>query len=90
LQPVAVYTIDVRPAREARSRLRASIRQISKRVVSMPALVAGRGIRASDTERALPREFSRIYLDHESPAESGDVVRLIMRAIPHKVSGFCV
>jgi PPOX class probable F420-dependent enzyme len=45
---------------------------------------------SEDTERALPRELSQMYLDEDPPAESGDVVRLIVRVIPHKVSGFSV
>jgi PPOX class probable F420-dependent enzyme len=41
-----------------------------------------------DHDRALPRELSQRYLGEDPPPEPEDVVRLIVRVIPEKVSRF--
>jgi PPOX class probable F420-dependent enzyme len=41
-----------------------------------------------DPEKALPRTLSQKYLGEDPPAESADVLRLIVRVTPVKVTGF--
>lgn len=41
-----------------------------------------------DRDKALPRKLSRKYLDEDPPAESDDVLRLIVRVTPHRITGF--
>jgi PPOX class probable F420-dependent enzyme len=41
-----------------------------------------------DPEKALSRKLSQKYLGEDPPAESAEVLRLIVRVIPQKVSGF--
>ncbi|MFF7725214.1 PPOX class F420-dependent oxidoreductase [Streptomyces sp. NPDC008001] len=43
-----------------------------------------------DPEKSLPRELSQKYLGEEPPAEPDDVLRLIVRVTPQRVSGFSV
>lgn len=43
-----------------------------------------------DREKALPRRLSHKYLGEEPPPESSDVLRLIVRVRPEKVTGFVV
>ncbi|WP_052849961.1 PPOX class F420-dependent oxidoreductase [Streptomyces avicenniae] len=41
-----------------------------------------------DPEKSLPRTLSRKYLGEDPPAEPDDVLRLIVRVTPRKVTGF--
>ncbi|MEU3459508.1 PPOX class F420-dependent oxidoreductase [Streptomyces sp. NPDC006733] len=41
-----------------------------------------------DREKALPRELAHKYLDEEPPPESEDVLRLIVRVTPQKITSF--
>lgn len=41
-----------------------------------------------DRDKSLPRRLSDKYLGEEPPAEPADVVRLIVRVTPQKVTGF--
>jgi len=41
-----------------------------------------------DKGKTLPKELSHKYLGEDPPAESDDVVRLIVRVIPEKVTNF--
>jgi PPOX class probable F420-dependent enzyme len=41
-----------------------------------------------DPEKALPRKLSQKYLGEDPPAEPAEVLRLIVRVIPQKVTGF--
>jgi PPOX class probable F420-dependent enzyme len=41
-----------------------------------------------DHDRVLPRELSQRYLGEDPPPEPADVVRLIVRVIPERVSRF--
>ncbi|MFF3014832.1 PPOX class F420-dependent oxidoreductase [Streptomyces sp. NPDC057939] len=43
-----------------------------------------------DGEKVLPRRLSQKYLGEDPPPESDDVLRLVVRVIPHKVTGFSV
>ncbi|MBH1932973.1 PPOX class F420-dependent oxidoreductase [Streptomyces sp. AV19] len=43
-----------------------------------------------DPEKELPRRLSHKYLGEDPPAESDEVVRLIVRVTPRKVTGFHV
>ncbi|MFD5034104.1 PPOX class F420-dependent oxidoreductase [Streptomyces sp. NPDC058405] len=43
-----------------------------------------------DPEKPLPRELSRKYLGEDPPAEPEEVLRLIVRVTPQKVTGFSV
>lgn len=43
-----------------------------------------------DPEKALPRELSQKYLGEDPPAEPDEVLRLIVRVTPRKVTGFSV
>ncbi|MEU9059789.1 pyridoxamine 5'-phosphate oxidase family protein [Streptomyces sp. NPDC048430] len=43
-----------------------------------------------DPEKSLPRKLSRKYLGEDPPAEPEEVLRLIVRVTPQKVSGFSV
>ncbi|MFI1104356.1 PPOX class F420-dependent oxidoreductase [Streptomyces melanogenes] len=43
-----------------------------------------------DREKSLPRELSHKYLGEDPPAESEEVLRLIVRVTPQKVTGFSV
>ncbi|UQS28100.1 hypothetical protein L1857_00390 [Amycolatopsis thermalba] len=43
-----------------------------------------------DPEKALPRQLSQKYLGEDPPPESDDVLRLIVRVIPERISGFAV
>ncbi|MFD5113469.1 PPOX class F420-dependent oxidoreductase [Streptomyces sp. NPDC058391] len=43
-----------------------------------------------DPEKSLPRELSRKYLGEDPPAEPEEVLRLIVRVTPQKVTGFSV
>ncbi|WP_280399023.1 PPOX class F420-dependent oxidoreductase [Nocardia carnea] len=43
-----------------------------------------------DPEKALPRRLSQKYLGQDPPAEPGHLRRVIVRVIPHKVTGFAV
>ena len=55
----------------------------------------GSGLRGSvelieDSEKALPRRLSQKHLGEDPPAEPGEVLRLIVRVTPQKVTGFSV
>jgi PPOX class probable F420-dependent enzyme len=41
-----------------------------------------------DPDKELPKRLSRKYLGEDPPPESDEVVRLIVRVIPEKVTGF--
>ncbi|MCF3103102.1 PPOX class F420-dependent oxidoreductase [Streptomyces roseoverticillatus] len=41
-----------------------------------------------DREKSLPRKLSHKYLGEDPPAESDDVLRLVVRVTPQKISGF--
>ncbi|WP_424886908.1 PPOX class F420-dependent oxidoreductase [Streptomyces sp. XH2] len=41
-----------------------------------------------DPDKSLPRELSQKYLGEDPPAESDDVLRLIVRVTAQRVSGF--
>lgn len=43
-----------------------------------------------DPEKSLPRELSQKYLGEDPPAEPEEVLRLIVRVTPQKVTGFSV
>ncbi|MFD6274787.1 PPOX class F420-dependent oxidoreductase [Streptomyces sp. NPDC060209] len=43
-----------------------------------------------DSEKSLPRELSQKYLGEDPPAEPEEVLRLIVRVTPQKVTGFSV
>lgn len=43
-----------------------------------------------DPDKALPRALSRKYLGEDPPAEPEQVLRLIVRVTPQKVTGFSV
>ncbi|NYI07852.1 PPOX class F420-dependent oxidoreductase [Allostreptomyces psammosilenae] len=43
-----------------------------------------------DREKSLPRKLSHKYLGEDPPAESDDVLRLIVRVTPQRISGFSV
>jgi PPOX class probable F420-dependent enzyme len=43
-----------------------------------------------DRDKSLPRRLSRKYLGEDPPAEPDDVVRLIIRVAPQKVTSFSV
>lgn len=43
-----------------------------------------------DREKSLPRRLSRKYLGEDPPAESDDVLRLVVRVTPQRISGFSV
>ncbi|MCX4781842.1 PPOX class F420-dependent oxidoreductase [Streptomyces sp. NBC_01264] len=43
-----------------------------------------------DEEKALPRELSQKYLGEDPPAEPEEVVRLMVRVTPQKITGFSV
>ncbi|MEU1817044.1 hypothetical protein ABZ543_17875 [Streptomyces roseifaciens] len=41
-----------------------------------------------DPDKELPRELSQKYRGEDPPAEPDDVVRLVVRVTPQKVTGF--
>lgn len=43
-----------------------------------------------DREKSFPRKLSQKYLGEDPPAESDDVLRLIVRVTPQRISGFSV
>jgi PPOX class probable F420-dependent enzyme len=43
-----------------------------------------------DPEKSLPRTLSHKYLGEDPPAEPADLVRLIVRVTPRKITGFAV
>jgi PPOX class probable F420-dependent enzyme len=43
-----------------------------------------------DSEKSLPRKLSQKYLGEDPPAEPEEVLRLIIRVTPQKVTGFSV
>lgn len=43
-----------------------------------------------DSEKSLPRRLSQKYLGEDPPAEPEEVLRLIVRVTPQKVTGFSV
>lgn len=43
-----------------------------------------------DSEKSLPRKLSQKYLGEDPPAEPEEVLRLIVRVTPQKVTGFSV
>ncbi|MFJ4467257.1 PPOX class F420-dependent oxidoreductase [Streptomyces sp. NPDC089424] len=44
----------------------------------------------NDLEKSLPRKLSQKYLGEDPPAEPEEVLRLIVRVTPQKVTGFSV
>ncbi|WP_405358662.1 hypothetical protein OG535_00665 [Kitasatospora sp. NBC_00085] len=44
----------------------------------------------ADREKSLPRRLSQKYLGEDPPAESDEVLRLIVRVKPQKITGFAV
>ncbi|MFJ4779140.1 hypothetical protein [Streptomyces sp. NPDC088762] len=43
-----------------------------------------------DPEKSLPRELSQKYLGEDPPPEPDEVLRLVVRVTPQKISGFSV
>jgi PPOX class probable F420-dependent enzyme len=41
-----------------------------------------------DREKSLPRRLSQKYLDEDPPPEPDEMLRLIVRVIPEKITGF--
>jgi PPOX class probable F420-dependent enzyme len=50
--------------------------------------IRGRAELIEDKDKALPKTLSHKYLGIDPPAESADELRMIVRVIPEKVSGF--
>ncbi|WP_344026565.1 hypothetical protein [Streptomyces luteireticuli] len=48
----------------------------------------GTAERVEDPGKELPRTLSRKYLGEDPPAEPDEVVRLVVRITPRKVTGF--
>lgn len=55
------------------------------------ALIAGvESPSLADREKSLPRRLSQKYLGEDPPAEPDEVLRLIVRVTPQKITGFAV
>ncbi|PSJ28578.1 PPOX class F420-dependent oxidoreductase [Streptosporangium nondiastaticum] len=50
--------------------------------------ISGTAELVEDPEKSLPRRLSQKYLGEDPPVESDEVVRLIVRIAPQKVTGF--
>lgn len=83
-------TADKRKIRNLRADPRISVTVFDSANPYHSVDIRGTAELAEDPEKALPRRLSQKYLGQDPPGEPEHLRRLIVRVIPHKVTGFAL
>ncbi|MFI5719879.1 PPOX class F420-dependent oxidoreductase [Nocardia sp. NPDC051750] len=83
-------TADKRKVRNLKADPRISVTVIDSTNPYRSVDIRGTAELTEDPDKSLPRRLSRKYLGQEPPAEPEHMRRLIVRVIPHKVTGFAL
>ncbi|MGI5216371.1 PPOX class F420-dependent oxidoreductase [Nocardia sp. CA-290969] len=83
-------TADKRKVRNLRADPRISITVIDSANPYRSVDIRGTAELIEDPEKALPRRLSQKYLGQDPPGEPEHLRRVIVRVLPHKVTGFAV
>ncbi|WP_280436456.1 PPOX class F420-dependent oxidoreductase [Nocardia carnea] len=81
-------TADKRKVRNLRADPRISLTVMDSANPYRSVDIRGTAELSEDPGRSLPRRLSQKYLGQDAPAEPGHLRRVIIRVIPHKVTGF--